>query len=300
MTLQQCEYVLEIARCGSFNEAAKQLYVAQSTLSVSVKALEKELGILIFDRSSNGIYLTEEGAEFARYARQLTEQNNFILKRYAEAAPTKRLSVCTQHYDFVADVFAKLLAATNEPCYRFSLREMRTYDIIRETSSGGSDVGIIAMKDSDSGIMERYLGKSGLAFTPILKVRPHAYVRSEHPLAKNAVLTAVDLKDYPCLAYEQGEHSATFFTEEIGNTCTDRQVEISDRASLMNVLLNTDGYTVGTGIMESCLNQGRVISIPYESDDFYTVGYLVRTDKAVSEITQKFLHMLKAAVNAEV
>lgn len=78
MTIQQCKYVLKIARSGSFNEASKQLFVAQSSLSSSVKALEDELNIVIFERSSNGVYLTEDGAEFIRYAVQIAEQHDFI------------------------------------------------------------------------------------------------------------------------------------------------------------------------------------------------------------------------------
>ena len=84
MTIQQCKYALEIARSGSFNEAAKQLFVAQSSLSSSVKALEEELGIIIFERSTNGVYLTDEGAEFIRYAAQLSEEYDFVLERYGE------------------------------------------------------------------------------------------------------------------------------------------------------------------------------------------------------------------------
>ena len=109
MTIQQCKYILKIAECGSFNEAAKRLFVAQSSLSVSVKSLENELGIKIFERSGNGVYLTEEGTEFARYARQIAEQNDFILNRYSADNVSKRLYISTQHYDFVADIFVKLL-----------------------------------------------------------------------------------------------------------------------------------------------------------------------------------------------
>lgn len=298
MTIQQCKYVLEIARYGSFNEAAKRLFVAQSSLSVSVRSLEKELGIQIFNRSVNGIYLTEDGAEFAQYAQQIVEQNAFILKRYAGETPGSRLYVATQHYDFVADAFAKLVSTLEEKQYRFSLQEMRTHDVIELTSTGRSDVGILAIKDNDYGIMERYLGKRDLVFTSLMKAKPHVYLRQEHPLADKAVITASELKDYPCLSYEQGEHNATFFTEEIGDVNTDRQVHIGDRASLMNVLLTTDGYTIGTGMMPSELNKGRVVSIPYQSDEYYILGYILRQDKKPIGMVGKFIRMLKEITSA--
>ena len=200
--------------------------------------------------------------------------------------------VATQHYDFVADIFGKLLNETTERQYRFSLREMKTYDVIRETETAHSDIGVIAIKGNDLGIMERYLGKRGLSFHPVLKALPHVYLRKGHPLEKKERIQVSDLKDYPSVSYEQGEHNSSFFTEEIMNHFSDRAVEISDRASLMNVLLDTDCYTIGTGIMPSLLNVGRIVSIPFESDDYYNIGYILRTDRKMSDLTKAFIDML--------
>ena len=293
MTVQQCNYVLKIAACGSFNEAAKELFVAQSSLSVSVKALEQELGIRIFHRAGSGVYLTEEGAEFARYARQLTQQHAFVLNRYQSPPRLSRLYVSTQHYDFVADIFARLINTTKEDSFRFSLREMKAYDVIHETETALCDVGIIAIKGSDYGIMERYITKRGLCFTPFLKALPHVFVRREHPLARKEWIGCEDLIPYPYVTYEQGEHSNSYFAEEVAGISAGKQIEISDRASLMNVLLATDGYTLGTGIMPSLLNGDRIVSIPFESDDDYTIGYLLHADRKVSPQTGAFLSMLQ-------
>ncbi len=297
MTIQQCKYILKIAQCGSLNEAAKQLYVAQSSLSVSVKSLEQELNIEIFRRAGGGVHLTEAGVEFVQYARRLVEQSDLILDRFTENRQLCHLNISTQHYDFVADVFGKLLNETHESHYRFSLREMKTYDVIRETELGFCDIGILAIKDKDRGIMERFIAGKGLTFAPILKALPHVFLRKEHPAAKADVITLEALKDYPYVSYEQGEHSSSFFTEEIAGACSDKQVEISDRASLMNVLLASDCYTLGTGIMPSLLNCDRIVSIPLESDDFYIIGTVMRADRKPSDLAEKFSEMLK--VNAE-
>lgn len=140
--------------------------------------------------------------------------------------------------------------------------------------------------------MERYLSKRGLTFTPILNAQPHVYVRKGHPFANQKAITMEGLKDYPYVSYEQGKHNVPLFTEEIINPYSNKQVEISDRASLMNVLLQTDCYTVGTGIMPSLLNEGRIVSIPFEIDDFYTIGYILRSDRNLSDITKTFIKML--------
>lgn len=299
MTIQQCKYVVEIARCGSFNEAAKQLFVAQSSLSVSVKQLEQELGIRIFERSGNGIYLTSDGAEFVCYARQIVEQTEFVLDRYTGNEQSLHLNISTQHYDFVANIFGKLVNSVSEKRYRFSLREMKTYDVIRETENAFCDIGIIAIRGNDCSVMERYLTKRGLRFTAVRDVPPHVFLRKDHPLAQgNSLLTAEQLKQYPYVTYEQGEHNALFFSEELLHIPSSRQIQISDRATLMNVLLATDAYTVGTGIMPSNLNDGRIVSIAFDNDDHYTIGYLLRADRKISDLTQKFINLLPAEVKS--
>lgn len=294
MTIQQCKYVLEILRKGSFNEASKALYIAQSSLSVAVKALETELDIKIFERSNNGVCLTSDGAEFVRYASQIIEQNDFILEKYKSGQSCPKLYIATQHYDFVADVFGKLLGSIVDDAYKISLKETKTYNVINEVENGYSDIGIIAIKNTDFDILNRFLMSKKLEFTTVLQTQPHVFVRKEHPAAKRMTLAYADLREYPFVSYEQGKHNSSFFTEEImeeGNV--DKHIEISDRASLMNVLLTTDSYTIGTGIMPSTLNEGKIISIPLESDSYYNIGYILHTDRKCSDLTLDFIDMLR-------
>ena len=296
MTIQQCKYVLEIAKCGSFSQAAKQLFVAQSSLSFGVKSLESELGIRIFDRSGNGAYLTDEGAEFVKYARQICKNSELIAERYDKNIRQK-LYIATQHYDFIADIFSKFLAEVGNDSYRFSIREIETYNVIRDVQTVCSDIGILAIKDSNMEIMKRYLSRRKLSFTPLITVQPHVFFRKGHPLAGKAVLTTADLKPYPYVSYEQGEHNSDYFIEELMDvTYIDKHIEISDRATLMNVLLVTDSYTAGTGIMPSALNKGDIVSVPLDSQAFYQIGYILNKERKTSEMTQRFIDRLQEAL----
>ena len=296
MTIQQCRYVLAVARCGSFSEAAKQLFVAQSSLSLGVKSLETELNIRIFDRSGNGVYLTDAGAEFIRYAQQLCQDAGLISERYGKSIQQK-LYIATQHYDFIADIFGEMLKQTQSEGYRFSIREIETYQVIRDVQTAYSDIGIIAIKDSNLEIMKRYLSGRKLSFTPVLSVTPHVFVRKEHPLAGKGKLTAEELKSYPYVSYAQGEHNSTYFTEELMDVPDgDKHIEISDRATLMNVLMVTDAYTVGTGVMPSALNRGDIVSIPLDSTAQYYIGYILNGERKVSDMMQQFIHRLKTAL----
>ncbi|MBO5907564.1 MAG: LysR family transcriptional regulator [Clostridia bacterium] len=294
MTIQQCVYVLEIHNTGSFSEAARKLFVAQSSLSTSIKSLEDELGIKIFERSKNGAVLTVEGAEFVRYAEEIVSKNDFVINRYKRAKADSRLFISTQHYDFIADAFARLVGQTTDAVFSLSLQEKETYDVIRDVEIAYSDVGIIAIEDRNIDIMTRYLQDKEISFFPILQVSPHVFIHNNHPLAKKELISYEMLKSYPYLSYEQGAHKDSWFKEEmISADFADKHIVISDRATLMNVLLKTDTYTVGTGIMPSALNEGKIVSIPLESSSMYSVGYITRNDRTQSPLLEKFILSIK-------
>ena len=297
MTIQQCKYVLEIARIGSFSEAAKQLFIAQSSLSAAVKSLERELNVRIFERSNNGVYLTDEGSEFVRYAEQIVAADELVARRYNAPCEAEKLFIATQHYDFLADVFGNFLKNASAERYRYSIKEIETHNVIREVETAYSDIGIIAIKDGDYDIMKRYLSKRNLRFTPILKASPHVFFRRNHPLADRQLLSSTDLKDYPYVSYEQGEQTSSFFIEELTDALgMEKHIEISDRATLMNLLLITDAYTVGTGIMPSALNKGDIVSIPFDSKEHYIIGYLLNDTRKVSPLTERFIAYLDRSI----
>lgn len=290
MTIQQCIYILEIHNTGSFSEAARKLFVAQSSLSTSVKCLEDELGIKIFERSKNGAVLTIEGAEFVRYASEIVSKNDFILNRYKKPQLGSRLSVSTQHYDFIADAFCRLVTENEDTEYSLSLQEKETYDVIHDVEIAYSDIGIIAVEDQNFDIMNRYLQNKEISFSPIFKVSPHVFLRREHPLSSKSFLLYEMLNNYPFLSYEQGAHKDSWFKEEmISGEFASKHIVISDRATLMNVLIKTDAYTVGTGIMPSALNEGKIISVPLKSNSCYSVGYITRDDRKSTPILEKFI-----------
>ena len=290
MTIQQCIYILEIHNTGSFSEAARKLFVAQSSLSSSVKSLEDELGIKIFERSKNGAVLTVEGAEFVRYAAEIVSKNEFVINRYKRPQTGSRLFVSTQHYDFIADAFCGLVSENKENEYSLSLQEKKTYEVIRDVEIAYSDIGVLAIEDHNLDIMNRYLQNKEITFSPIFSVAPHVFLRKGHSLSDKSVLHYSALSNYPYLSYDQGAHQDSWFQEEMtSGELASKRIVISDRASLMNVLLKTDAYTVGTGIMPSALNEGKIVSVPLESSSRYSVGYITRNDRKPTPILEKFI-----------
>lgn len=187
-----------------------------------------------------------------------------------------------------------MLNSVTDKLYKISLKETRTHNVIKEVENGFSDIGIIAIKNTDFDIMKRFLVSKRIDFTLLLKALPHVFVRKGHPLSSYSALTYTEVKKYPFVSYEQGKYGNSFFTEEImEETNVEKCIEISDRASLMNVLLTTDGYTIGTGIMPSTLNEGKIVSIPLESESYYNIGYILHKDRKCSDLGQVFVEMLK-------
>ena len=299
MTIQQCRYILAITRAGSMNEAAKKLLVSQASLSAAVREIEEEFGIRIFDRSNKGVRVTKDGAEFIRYARQLMAQYEVITDRYRTGEPSsvRNFAVTAQHYDFVAEAFVSFLKQFRTD-YNLSLKEARTAQVIDDVLGLRSDIGILAyLKDPSGGVyMERYLRRHGLEFREFLETRPHVFLGKNHPLAGRAKLSLEELADYPYMSYDQGESGAAEFSEELAeNPAAKKTVRISDRATLMNLLLSTDCYTIGAGIMTSDLNQGSVVSVPLESNDVYSLVLIYRADLGLSEDAQTFIRALEGA-----
>lgn len=296
MTLQQCVYVLKIHDTGTFSEAARQLFIAQSGLSNSVKLLEEELKIKIFERTKNGAALTSEGAEFIRYAEQVVAQSEFILDRYGSQSKKDRLHISTQHYDFIADVFCEFIDKSQSGGYNVSLKEKMTHEVIYDVETAMSDVGVIAVKKRDFEIMMRYLQTRDLSFFELLKTPPHMFVKSSHPLSGKTSVHYGELQRYPYVSYDQGKYNnSSLFTEEMSdNVVSDKHIVISDRATLMNMLLKTDCYTVGTGIMPSDLNDGKIISIPIVTDEEYSVGYVVKRNRVNTKMAEQFISLLNS------
>ena len=91
MTLTQMNYIITISETGSLNKAAEALYISQPSLTNAVKELEKELGIIIFNRSGRGVTLTNDGTEFLMYARQIYGQYESVVEKYVvRVVPIRR------------------------------------------------------------------------------------------------------------------------------------------------------------------------------------------------------------------
>ena len=239
MTLQQIRYVTMIAQAGSMNEAAKKLFISQPSLSGAIKELEKEVGIIIFSRTSKGVVLTAEGEEFLGYARQILNQVELLEEKYLEGNNVKKkFGVSTQHYSFAVKAFVEMVKAFDMDEYEFAIRETKTADVIRDVSTDKSQIGILYLNEFNEKVLTKLFRDAGLEFTELFSCGAYAYVWKNHPLADREEISIQDLQEYPCLAFEQGNSNSFYFAEEIFSTYDyKRVIKACDRATMEEVIM---------------------------------------------------------------
>ena len=296
MTLKQLRYIVTVAETGSITEAAGKLYIAQPSLTSSIQELENEYGITVFNRGKKGISLTKEGEEFLGYARQVLDQANLIEERYTGFSHGKvRFCVSSQHYSFAVEAFVKLLKTYGGEKYEFHMRETQTYDIIDDVSHLRSEVGVLYLNNFNETVIRKTLREGGLVFEPLFIAKPHVFIGKSSPLAKKRKLTPEDLKPYPRLSYEQGEHNSFYFSEEILSTLdSDKEIIVRDRATLFNMLIGLSGYTICSGVISEELNGPNIIAKPLAVDDHMEIGYILPASVKPSSITLRYIEILKA------
>jgi len=284
-----------VANKGSISEAAKSLFISQSSLSAAIKELETEIRIIIFARTNRGIQISAEGAEFLGYARQVLQQAELLEEKYINGTPSKqRFSVSTQHYTFTANAFVDLIKAFGADEYEFTLRETKTFEIIDDIKNLRCELGVIHLSSFNEQIIRKYLKDSNLVFTELFAVKPHIFIYKKNPLAGRTSVTLDDLEDLPCLSYEQGDHNSFYFSEEILSTLPHRKsIKVSDRAAVVNLLIGVNAYTISTGVFPSYLHGDDIISIPLEVDEIIRVGVLTRKDYVPTRLGEVYLSALK-------
>ncbi len=299
MTLQQILYAITISEHGSMNKAAEALFISQPSLTGAIKELEQETGIRIFLRTNKGVITTGEGEEFLIYARQLYQQYDLMKQKYIEKTAIKRkFGVSTQHYSFAVKAFVDTVKRFDMLKYEFAIRETKTAEVIKDVANFKSEIGILYLNDFNRKIIGKMLKDTGCKFTKLIDCNAYVYIWKNHPLAKNSAISFEELRDYPCLSFEQGENGSFYFAEEILSTNDyQRIIKTNDRASMLNLMVGLNGYTLCSGIICEELNGSDYIAVPYAADEdnpnsSMEIGYIVKSDGRLSEIGRAYVDEL--------
>ncbi|HPE38585.1 MAG TPA: LysR family transcriptional regulator [Bacillota bacterium] len=295
MTLQQLKYVVTVAETGTITEAADRLYISQPSLTNAIHELEKEMNIQIFNRTNKGISLSKEGEDFLGYARQVLEQAAILEDKYKGGeGGKKQFCVSTQHYSFAVNAFVDLIKEYGQDEYDFSLRETQTYEIIEDVARMRSEIGILFLNDFNEAVIRKILKAHDLTFHELFIATPHVFISRNHPLASQKVITNEMLMPYPYLSFEQGEHNSFYFSEEIFSVSERKKnIRVRDRATLFNLLIGLNGYTVCSGIIDRNLNGEEIISVPLAEESNMRIGYIAHHKGMLSRLGTTYLETLQ-------
>ena len=294
MTLQQLKYVVTVAETGTITEAAGKLYISQPSLTNAIHELEREMQIVIFNRTNKGISLSKEGDIFLGYARQVLERAEILEDKYkGEGSGKKQFCVSTQHYSFAVNAFVDLIKKYGQEEYDFSLRETQTYEIIEDVAKMRSEIGILFLNDFNEKVITKILKSNELEFHDLFVAKPHVFISRRHPLADHQIITNEELESYPYLSFEQGEHNSFYFSEEIFSASERKKnIRVRDRATLFNLLIGLNGYTVCSGVIDKKLNGKDIIAVPLADESDMRIGYITHRKGMLSRLGTTYLDAL--------
>lgn len=295
MNINQLKYVLEIANSSSIREASTRLFVSQPALSASIRELEEEIGILIFERTNKGINLTEDGRDFVEYAKKAVGQFEVLEERYLSKDSDKEIfSVSTQHYNFAIKAFTTVIDKLQPEKYVFSIHETKTKEVLDDVKNLKSEVGILSFSGSNEKVMRKLLKDFGLEFTPLMRRETYVYVWKNHKFAGKKEISIEDMRPYPCVAFDQSSDSNFYLSEEaMADYTFDKTIKSSDRATTMEIISELGGFSIGSGMLskEDAILQG-LVAIKLKEEDPLIIGYITRKYSILSHYGEKYIEEL--------
>lgn len=299
MTLQQLKYIVTVAETGNITEAAKRLFISQPSLTNAIHDIENEMQVTIFNRTNRGVAVTNEGDIFLSYARQVLDQVDLLEEKYLnEKERRPRFSVSCQHYSFAVNAFVDVIKTFNANQYDFTLRETQTYEIIEDVRNLRSEIGILYVSSKNKAIIDKMLKQNDLEFQELFTAKPHVFIYSKHPLAKKKCISLEELDEYPYLSFEQGEYNSFYFSEEILSTLDRKKnIKVRDRATLFNLVIGLNGYTVSSGVISKELNGENIIAKPLLVDEYMRIGIIRQKNMPLSRYGELYIEALHKYIN---
>lgn len=301
MTLQQLRYIITVAEIGNITEAAEKLFISQPSLTSAIHSLENEMNVTIFSRSNKGVVVTREGEELLSYARQVLDQANLMQEKFCgESNRNPRFSVSCQHYSFAVNAFADVVKKYKSDSYDFTLRETQTYEIIEDVSIGKSEIGVIYLSEVNKEVLTKLFKKHDIVFEELFVAKPHVFISKKHPLAKEEMITLEDLEPYPYLSFEQGEHNSFYYSEEVlGSFECSKNIKVRDRATLFNLVIGLNGFTVSSGVLDTKFNGLNIVARPLKMDEYMRIGIIYKKNRMLSRYGETYIEAIKKYVSID-
>lgn len=240
MNILHMKYAVEVARLGSLNKAAEALLIAQPNISRSIKELEADLGISIFNRSAKGMELTIEGEEFINYAQSILKQIDEVDKIYKQGSPKKqKFSISVPRACYISDAFAEFSKCLGDNPAEIFYKETNSQRTINNVLTRDYKLGIIRYAENYDKYFKEMLEEKGLAYEMLAEFTYVLIMSRKNPLAEKDEITFNDLPPYIEIAhadpYVPSLPLAKVVKDELPDNI-DRRIFIFERASQFDLL----------------------------------------------------------------
>mgnify|MGYP002129890173 CR=1 FL=1 len=199
-----------------------------------------------------------------------------------------------QHYTFAVNAFVELVKQFGMDEYEFAVHETKTHQVIEDVRNFKSEIGILYVNDFNRKVLTKMFHEYGLEFHELLNCRIYVYMWKGHPLAKREKITLEELKEYPCLSFDQGSNNSFFLAEEVLSTYEyKRIIKANDRATMLNLMVGLNGYTLCSGIICEELNGSDYRAVPLHADENMMIGYVSRKGMSISAMGLQYLEEIR-------
>lgn len=307
MKVEYLQYIIEVEKKGSISKAAQALFLSQPYLSKIIREMEEELNITIFERTNNGVILTEQGEDFLQHSKKIIKDLENFMKFYRDSQhKTCFFRISTIYSSHVMDIFLRLNNEyKNESNMRFYIKETNNYTVVNDIYSKTSDIGVVYVGESIKRTFLNMFKMKNIDHTFISKSDVKVILSKNHPLLKNGrKICSEELYKYGMVRYadymgfgmESVDYISLYNLKDADKI--NKFIYVDDRAGLHNALTQTDYFTIG---IKDVINQEEVhnlVSITLEDDnilhnEIIEMWVINLKDKGLSEIEKNFIRILK-------
>lgn len=297
MKIEQLQQLLKIVEDGSMNEASKELYIARSSLSTSMKNLEKELGAPIFSRNSKGVCLTDFGIDVYNQAKDICSRIDFLQSIPGEDR-AMNLSVASMYCSLANDAFVELYRRHQEENFTGNIEECMLSDVIRLVSAGLTEIGIVTLFSDSEAVSLRKLEDNELEFNEIIERKLHAIIGPENPLyeQKRQWVTLEELKDFPYIVNYASPSDYSWERTLDGRKRKRAEIQVSDLGCALRLIDKTQAIMIDTYDKETyaafyAQNSCRFIPIK-DSPLACKLGWVKSKSRVLSQAAEEFIAVL--------
>lgn len=292
LKFKQMEYVLAVARTGSFSKAAKELYISQPNISSAINSLEEELGFQIFQRTNQGISVTTEGMVFLKHANNIVEEYQKIGIIIGKE-PYHRLSIISMfNHTLVSQAFSNL-------CYEyqhstnidFSIHSGSSSEIFEDVYMGKTQLGIVLVNRTTLDTYINTMSKKGLHFEKIKKMSMNVNIRYNHPLLQSQDFDFNKLSNFPFVNYYFNYVSDFPDIFSMGLINPDKMINVNEIDIRGQIVTTTNAFSIGCDFHPKSKRINEIVSIPIPNIEVYLV--LIYQENQYSEELQRFIQLLK-------